>query len=179
MGRKKNKKSFSGNLELLFQERLEENDAREEILMPRQESPAAAPKSDPPKSTRAKKPKAKAKSKSKRKSFSSNLERFFKDNIEGLLDDVLDSDVADTKRQLLDQEKSQRKPVGLDLLIKRTTEAVPEAQPKSNKTTKRVTVVLDAKKLDALKRIAKEEKRRLQQIIGELVNDYLRESNAG
>lgn len=167
MGRKRNKKSFSDNLELVFQERLEENDARDELILP-------AAKKKP-----TEKRKSSRKSKSKRKSFSSNLEQFFKDNIEGILDDVLDNDVVDTKRELLDQDKGNRKPVGLDLLIKRTTEAVPEAQPKANKTTKRVTVVLDAHKLDALKRIAKEEKRRLQQIIGELVNDYLRDTEAG
>lgn len=167
MGRKRNKKSFSDNLELIFQERLEEEDARDELVLP------------PAKKKTAVKKKTARKSKSKRKSFSNNLEQFFKDNIEGILDDVLDNDVVDTKRELLDQDKGNRKPVGLDLLIKRTTEAVPEAQPKANKTTKRVTVVLDAKKLDALKRIAKEEKRRLQQIIGELVNDYVRESEAG
>lgn len=167
MGRKRNKKSFSDNLELIFQERLEDDDARDELVLPPAQKKSASKK----KTTR--------KSKSKRKSFSSNLEQFFKDNIEGILDDVLDNDVVDTKRELLDQDKGNRKPVGLDLLIKRTTEAVPEAQPRANKTTKRVTVVLDAKKLDALKRIAKEEKRRLQQIIGELVNDYVRESEAG
>lgn len=167
MGRKRNKKSFSDNLELVFQERLEENDARDELILPQAQEKTTSKKKTP------------RKSKSKRKSFSSNLEQFFKDNIEGILDDVLDNEVVDTKRELLDQDKGNRKPVGLDLLIKRTTEAVPEAQPKANKTTKRVTVVLDAHKLDALKRIAKEEKRRLQQIIGELVNDYLRESEAG
>jgi len=165
MGRKRNKKSFSDNLELIFQERLEDDDARDELVLP------TAKKKTPPKK------KTSRKSKNNRKSFSSNLEQFFKDNIEGILDDVLDNEIADTKRELLDKDKGNRKPVGLDLLIKRTREAVPEAQPKPNKTTKRVTVVLDAQKLDALKRIAKEEKRRLQQIIGELVNDYLRDSD--
>ena len=170
MGRKNNKKSFSSNLELLFQERLEEEDGQNglfitaDVVTPAKEAAVA--------------PKKKARS-NKRKSLSNNLERFFKDNIEGILEDVLDSEVADTKRQLSGQEKRPRKPVGLDLLIKRTTEAVPEAQPKANKTTKRVTVVLDAQKLDALKRVAKEEKRRLQQIISELVSDYLRETDAG
>lgn len=171
MGRKKNKKSFSDNLEFLFQERLEDDNAQDNFSIIEEEVEVPVSK------TRAStKKKGGTKAKSSRKSFSNNLERFFKDSIEGVLDGVVDGNIADTKRQLLSKGKGKRKAVGLDLLIKRTTEAVPEAQPSTEKKTKRVTVVLDTQKLEALKRIAKEEKRRLHQIIGELVNDYLRES---
>ena len=132
------------------------------------------PTSTPPKTTNTTPTpkKGRSKSKTKRKSFSDNLERFFKDSLEGVLDGVVDGKVTDVKRSIVN--KGDRKAIGLDLLIQRTTERVPEPEArKTNTATKRVTVVLDSEKLDELKRIAKEEKRRLHQIIGDLVNEYL------
>ncbi|MFK7798997.1 MAG: hypothetical protein AB8E82_16205 [Aureispira sp.] len=171
MGRKKTKKkSFSNNLELLFQERMMDDNAQDTLPLIETVEPTPIPQKT--KNTTPTSKKGRSKSKTKRKSFSDNLERFFKDSLEGVLDGVVDGTVTDVKRSIV--KKGNRKAIGLDLLIQRTTERVvePEAR-KTNTATKRVTVVLDSEKLDELKRIAKEEKRRLHQIIGDLVNEYL------
>lgn len=173
MGRKKTKKkSFSNNLELLFQERMMDDNAQDTLPLIETVEPTPTPQKTKKTTSTSKKGRSKSKSKTKRKSFSDNLERFFKDSLEGVLDGVVDGTVTDVKRSIV--KKGNRKAIGLDLLIQRTTERVPEPEArKTNTATKRVTVVLDSEKLDELKRIAKEEKRRLHQIIGDLVNEYL------
>lgn len=178
MGRKNNKKkSFSDNLANLFQERMLDDNAQDNISMIENDSKkkkTTKTKSSATavaKKTTTKKPKGK--SKTTRKSFSNNLERFFKDSIDGVLDGV----VTDVKRTLVNTKKGNRKAIGIDLLIKRTTEENVKDKPAKEVTqTKRVTVVLDTEKLEELKRIAKEEKRRLHQIIGELVDEYIDEA---
>lgn len=165
MSRKKNKKSFSDNLESLFQERMFEDNAQDNISMIENEEPTQKKNAKKPKGKAAA---AKGKVKNNRKSFSNNLERFFKDSMDGVLDGV----VTDVKRRVVGSGKT--KAIGLDLLIQRTTqkntnETIEKIQPQ----TKRVTVILDTEKVDELKRIAREEKRRLHQIIGELVAEYI------
>lgn len=174
MGRKKTKKkSFSDNLELLFQERMMDDNAQDTLPMIETTDAQNTPRKT--KTSTSKSTKKGSKPKNKRKSFSDNLERFFKDSLEGVLDGVVEGTVTDVKRSIV--KKGNRKAIGLDLLIQRTTERVPEPEARKNNTaTKRVTVVLDSEKLDELKKIAKEEKRRLHQIIGDLVNDYLSEA---
>jgi len=177
MGRKNNKKkSFSDNLANLFQERMLDDNAQDNISMIENDSKKKkTTKTKGAATAVAKKTtkKPKGKSKTTRKSFSNNLERFFKDSIDGVLDGV----VTDIKRTLVNTEKGNRKAIGIDLLIKRTTaENIKDKPAKLAAQTKRVTVVLDTKKLEELKRIAKEEKRRLHQIIGELVDEYIEEA---
>ncbi len=179
MGRKNNKKkSFSDNLELLFQERMQDDNAQDTLSMidaPKEKVPPKKIKTPSNSKAKSTKQSSKPKAKTKRKSFSSNLERFFKDSLEGVLDGVVDGKVTDVKRSIVN--KGNRKAIGIDLLIQRTTERTKQPEDrKANTTTKRVTVVLDSEKLDELKRIAKEEKRRLHQIIGDLVNEYLDDS---
>ncbi len=166
MSKKKNKKSFSDNLELLFSERMQDDNAQDNLSM-LEDTPAKKEKG-----STAAKTKAKAK-KSGRKSFSSNLEQFFKASIDGVLDGV----VTDVQSKIV-KDKTNKRVVGLDLLIRQTTKdnnLVSGSDIKSK--TKRVTVVLDTKKIDELKRIAKLEKLRLHQIIGSLVKDYIDEMN--
>lgn len=178
MGRKKTKKkSFSNNLELLFQERMMDDNAQDTLPMIETTDAQNTPKKTKtsPSTKKTKSSTTTSKSKTKRKSFSDNLERFFKDSLEGVLDGVVEGTVTDVKRSIVN--KGNRKAIGLDLLIQRTTERTPEPEArKTNTSTKRVTVVLDSEKLDELKKIAKEEKRRLHQIIGDLVNEYLSEA---
>lgn len=177
MSRKNNKKkSFSDNLEFLFQERMLDDNAQDNLIMI--ENDKEDKKTKPiqggaaTKKATTRKKRTKAKSKTNRKSFSNNLEQFFKNSIDGVLDGV----VTDVKRNLVNKKKG--KAIGIDLLIKRTTEDNLKNQTtKKESQTKRVTVVLDTKKLEELKRIAKEEKRRLHQIIGELVAEYIDENN--
>ena len=162
MSKKKNKKSFSSNLELLFSERMEDDNAQDNLSM-LEDSP---PKKE--KGSTAAKRKTTAK-KSTRKSFSSNLEQFFKASIDGVLDGV----VTDVTSKII-KDKTNKRVVGLDLLIRQTTKGEHlETTEKPKPKTKRVTVVLDTKKIDELKRIAKEEKLRLHQIIGSLVKEYI------
>jgi len=178
MGRKNNKKkSFSDNLANLFQERMLDDNAQDNISMIENDSKNKKTTKKKGTATSAAKKTSTKKSKRKpnttRKSFSNNLERFFKDSIDGVLDGV----VTDVKRGLINTQKGNRKAIGIDLLIKRTTkENVKDRPAKQVTQTKRVTVVLDTEKLDELKRIAKEEKRRLHQIIGELVDEYIDEA---
>lgn len=175
MSRKKNKKSFSDNLEFLFQERLLDDNAQDNLSMI-EDNAKDDQAGQPLKKNNGRKSGGKTTkktTKTNRKSFSSNLERFFKDSIEGVLDGV----VTDVKRSVVG--KGNKKAIGLDLLIQRTTEErvkTENGKKSNNSTTKRVTVLLDKEKLEELKRIAKEEKRRLHQIIGELVNQYLQEN---
>lgn len=178
MSRKNNKKkSFSDNLELLFQERMLDDNAQDNLTMIENDKKGKKTTSSQGAATATKKAGTKkkgkkVKSKTNRKSFSSNLEQFFKNSIDGVLDGV----VTDVKRNLV--SKSKGKAIGIDLLIKRTTEDnLKDKGAKKDTQTKRVTVVLDTKKLEELKRIAKEEKRRLHQIIGELVAEYIDENN--
>ncbi len=168
MSRKKNKKSFSDNLELLFSERMLDDNAQDNIQMIENDKKSSKNKEKGATSARRKS----GVNKSSRKSFSSNLEKFFKDSIEGVLDGV----VTDVKPKIVG--KGNKKAVGLDLLIRQTTkDNVNDKSNRQKPQTKRVTVVLDTKKIDELKRIAKEEKLRLHQIIGELVKDYIDEMN--
>lgn len=171
---KRNKKSFSDNLEFLFQERMLDDNAQDNLSMIENEDDSTNKKKGQGAATATSSPKTKTKkgkkAKTHRKSFSSSLERFFKDSIDGVLDGV----VTDVKRSIVG--KGKKKAIGLDLLIQRTTEeSIKDQNNKSREktTTKRVTVVLDTEKLEELKRIAKEEKRRLHHIIGELVAEYI------
>lgn len=181
MSRKKNKKSFSDNLEILFQERMLDDNAQDNLSMIESDKDsnkkgnkgkggATATKTNKA-GTSSKKTK---KGKTTRKSFSTNLEQFFKDSISGVLDGVVTEGViTGVKRNMVG--KGKKRAIGLDLLIKRTTdENVKDKSTHSKSTaTKRVTVLLDTEKLEELKRIAKLEKRRLHQIIDELVSEYI------
>ena len=81
MGRKNNKKkSFSDNLANLFQERMLDDNAQDNISMIENDSKSKKTTKTSTATAVAKKKttkKAKGKSKTTRKSFSNNLERFF------------------------------------------------------------------------------------------------------
>ena len=154
MSKKSNKKSFSQNLELLFEERLVDDNAKDNISIIENASIK-----EEEKSTR--------KSSTKKKSFSNNLEQFFKDSIDGVLDGILPQ-----KEPKNDEDLSTS--VGLDLLIRKTTAENINITPKSKKPkTKRVTVFMETGRLETLNELAKQENRRLQQIIRDLVASYI------
>jgi hypothetical protein len=136
MSKKKNKKSFSDNLELLFSERMQDDNAQDNLSMLEDTSAKKE------KGSTAAKTKAKAKKKSGRKSFSSNLEQFFKASIDGVLDGV----VTDVQSKIV-KDKTNKRVVGLDLLIRQTTkDNNPVSGSEIKSKTKRVTVVLDTQK---------------------------------
>ena len=168
MTRKKSKKSFSTNLESLFEHRMYEDNAKDNPVMFSSEE--GEDKVEAVKEIAVPKRKGVKKAKSK-KSFSTNLERFFKESIEGVMDGV----VTDVKRNVI--RNGEQKAIGIDLLIQRTTKKAPAIQPaKPDKTaTQRLTFVLDATKISELKRIAKTRNQRIRQIMVELIEDFLGE----
>lgn len=173
MAQKKNKKSFSSNLDSLFGQRLFEDNAQDQPAMFDEtiEEEKESKKSQK-KNKKSTKSTSKAKKKSTRKSFSNNLEQFFKESLDGIMEGV----ITDVKRK--DLEKKGKRAVGLDLLIKRTTQAGVEEQREAIKPmTKRVTVVLDSTKIDTLKEIAKSQKMPLRKLMAELVEDFLDKEN--
>ncbi len=178
MAKKKNKKSFSTNLDSLFGQRLFEDNAQDNPAMfdPEEENKKEAKKekTTKKKTTTSKKKATKttkkpAKKKAPvRKSFSNNLEQFFKESLDGIMEGV----ITDVKRK--DLEKKGKRAVGLDLLIQRTTDASLDKKRESVKPmTKRVTVVLDSSKIDTLKEIAKSQKMPLRKLMAELVEEFL------
>jgi hypothetical protein len=180
MSRKKSKKSFSDNLESFFQENMLEDNPQDNISMI--ENDSSKDKKTKHKGATAAKKNSSNKSLSKktsRKSFSTNLEQFFKNSLDGVLDGIVtDGIVSGAKRNILG--KGRKKAIGLDLLIKRTTKKnVNETIERQKPSTERVTVVLDTKKIEELKRIAESKgaKQKLTQIIKELVAEYIEESN--
>jgi len=185
MSRKKSKKSFSDNLESFFQENMLEDNPQDNISMIENDS-SKEKKTKPKGATAAKKSSSKKTSgkkkttkKTSRKSFSNNLEQFFKNSLDGVLDGIVtDGTVSGTKRNIVG--KGKKRAIGLDLLIKRTTNKnVKQTIERPKPSTERVTVVLDTKKIEELKRIAESKgaKQKLTQIIKELVAEYIEESN--
>lgn len=175
MAKKKNKKSFSTNLDSLFGQRLFEDNAQDNPAMfdPEEEEKKEVKKekTTKTKTTTSNKKSIKKTAKKKapvRKSFSNNLEQFFKESLDGIMEGV----ITDVKRK--DLEKKGKRAVGLDLLIQRTTDASFDEKRDSVKPmTKRVTVVLDSSKIDTLKEIAKSQKMPLRKLMAELVEDFL------
>ncbi|MEM7573318.1 MAG: hypothetical protein AAF433_10475 [Bacteroidota bacterium] len=71
----------------------------------------------------------------------------------------------------------RRRRSGLDLLIQSTVTDDPDRQPRGGNTaeTKRVTLIFNKEHLVTLKEIAKQRKVYLKDLVGEMVEDYLKE----
>ncbi|MCH2023334.1 MAG: hypothetical protein MK207_12730 [Saprospiraceae bacterium] len=178
MSRKKNKKSFSDNLELLFQERMHDDNAQDTLALiedePEVENSTVVVKEPKVKQTTSITTQSQKQKKKKGKSFANNLQQFFQES----LDEHDEEKVVAVKNKNKQDGKGESRVVGLDLLIRQTTKENIKYKSRRNKlNTKRVTVVLETKKIDELKRIAKLEKLRLYQIIGGLVAGYIDEMN--
>jgi retron-type reverse transcriptase len=165
---KNNKKSFSSNLESLFEQTLYEDNLQDNpsVLITEE-------KDQEEKKTTKKSKKTTTKKKSNRKSFSDGLESFFKESIEDLMGE--DTKVAEVKRGIIKQGK--KKAIGIELLLQRTVEGIEKAPKAKQSKTKRVTFVLDAQKIDQLKSVARKEKKHMRQIVDALIEEFLNEKN--
>ena len=120
MSRKKNKKSFSDNLEMLFQERMHDDNAQDTLALIEDEPAEVQDKSVVVKKPKVKKtiiiePKNNKNKKKKGKSFANNLQQFFQES----LGETDGSEVVEVKTK--DVGKGKSRVVGLDLLIRQTT----------------------------------------------------------
>lgn len=106
------------------------------------------------------------------KNFISDLDSLFSETVEtGNV--VEETPIADDKPVGAGHKRKNRRPVsGLDALIRRTLESG-EAEVSYDKR-KRVTFVFEKSKVDKLKRIAKSQKVYLKDILGNIVQDYLK-----
>ncbi len=126
-----------------------------------------------------KKPKIKTVKKRKR----SNSKNFTSD-LETLFSTAVDKEVKEQKRQqqikgkaTAIKKRSDRPVIGIDALIRKTIEDKKEGATDVSSLKKRLTITLEKKKLEKLKKIAKEKKTYLRTIMDELVSDYLSKVN--
>ena len=93
----------------------------------------------------------------------------FVDGLESLFMEVLEeeSKVKSTPKKA----KKNKSYTGLDQLIRSTIDV--SQMSKSERETKRLTILLEIEKIEALRKIAKDEKKRLKNVIREIVAEYL------
>ena len=120
------------------------------------------------------KPRKRRSRRSSSKNFTSDLDALFQEVVQ--LEELEERDKADRKsKKARTQQHLNRRPtlIGLDALIRRTTEAADEMEEDYQPVTKRVTFAFDAAKFRRLKRIAKQERSYLKDILGSLVTAYI------
>jgi hypothetical protein len=116
---------------------------------------------------------------SHRKNFTTDLDSLLQEAMQESFEEQLQeretaTATGATKAQPFHQQAHRRKPLGgLDMLIRRTVErgAVEEDQITG---TRRLTVTFDKEKLNKLKIIARMEKAYLKDILGDIVEEYIR-----
>lgn len=155
----KNRKKFKAGLESLFgTEKDQETLAEESPLLVETQ-------------TLVKKKKQKRAKRASGKNFTSDLDSLFEDSVKETIKEQAQSLVEGPKAEKQQAKRRSKKPlIGLDALIQRTYDGVDDSDFK-----KRVTVVLEKKKVEKLKKIAKSEKKYLKDILGKLVNEFMRE----
>jgi len=126
-------------------------------------------------STQAAKKKKSSKRSSSGKNFSDDLQSFLQDAFEDSLEQQME-ERAQRKEKAVEQEvkvkKRHRRPLGgLDALIRSTVE--PAQKRIDSRKAKRVTLTFDPNKLDKLKKIARNRKAYLRDVIDEIVAEYL------
>lgn len=148
MNKNKNKKTFALGLDALFGE---ETTVKENEPVQEKETKA---RTQPVKKGNPK------------KSFSNDLDLFFQDAVEEVVQDAQNK-VKDGGSTI----KRRTKPdFGLDSLIRSTIETG-HLVDKSKK--KRISFTFDENRIDELKEIAKKEKARVRDIVGELIAEYI------
>jgi hypothetical protein len=111
-----------------------------------------------------------------RKNFTTDLDSLLQEAMQESFEEQMQErdQAAASKAQPFHQQVHRRKPLGgLDMLIRRTVErgAVEEDQVTG---TRRLTVSFDKEKLEKLKSIARLEKAYLKDILGGIVEEYIR-----
>ena len=98
--------------------------------------------------------------------------RKFTSGLESLLSEAFEEEFKDqVKGKKVKKEKKPSNLGGLDTLIKSTIDI--KLLRKSNKATRRLTILIENEKIDQLKDIAKLKKTYLKYIIRDIVSDYL------
>lgn len=105
------------------------------------------------------------------KNFTADLESIFKESS----NQESNTSTKTLKKSTLRLSKKQPdKPViGLDALIRRTAKEVYETKKVSNPLKKRLTILMERQKLEELKKVAREKKAYLRDLIDDLISDYL------
>ncbi len=157
----KNKKKFKAGLESLFG-----TDKDQETLA--EESPLLVKTQALTKKKKEKRIKKRASG----KNFTSDLDSLFEDSVKETIKEQAQSLVEGSNSEKHQSRRKTKKPlIGLDALIQRTYDGGPD----DSDFKKRVTVVLEKKKVERLKKIAKSEKKYLKDILGNLVNEFMKE----
>jgi hypothetical protein len=117
---------------------------------------------------------------SSKKNFTTDLDSLLEAAMqESFEEQIQNKESGGTKAQVFHQQTHRRRPMGgLDMLIRRTVERSTIEEDKTT-GTKRLTVAFDKVKLGKLKRIARIEKAYLKDILGEIVEEYIRRYEQG
>jgi hypothetical protein len=116
---------------------------------------------------------------SSRKNFTTDLDSLLQEAMQESFEEQMQEREAatattTTKAQPFHQQAPHRKPLGgLDMLIRRTVESGSVEQDQLT-GTRRLTVTFDKDKLNKLKNIARMEKAYLKDILGDIVEEYIR-----
>lgn len=158
----KHKKKFKAGLESLFGATNEENTLPEEspLLV---ETETLVPK---------KKSKKIRKRKKSGKNFTSDLDSLFTDTVKETIKEQAQSLVKDEDPDTNKLKRKKKRALsGLDALIQRTYEGPVEDED----FKKRVTFILEKKKVDKLKKIAKSEKKYLKDLLNKVLTNFMDE----
>ena len=160
-------KKFKSGLESLFDNAEREFEQDSFAIAEKQAAGAAEP--DAPK----------RKSAAKRKGGRGRMGKNFTSDLDSLFDVAMEERRQSEQRaatttpqpKTVGKVRERKTLSGLDALIRQTAEL--DASGRPQKTTKRVTFAYNRQKLDKLKRIARNRRLYLKDIMTEIVNDYL------
>ncbi len=106
----------------------------------------------------------------------------FTSDLEGLFHSALDKQYSEKVEKTLTagrdtrvKKRSDRPVIGIDALIRRTSNEKREEVGVSNPLKKRVTFTLEKQKIEQLKSIAKSKKAYLKDIVDDIISNYLNE----
>ena len=101
----------------------------------------------------------------------STTSKKFATGLESIFMDILEEESKPVRAK----KPKKKSFVGLDQLIRSTIDI--SKIESADKETKRLTILLEIEKIEALRKIAQTEKKRLKNIIRQIVADYLEEKN--
>ena len=111
------------------------------------------------------------------KNFTADLESLFTestDNEQSIL-----SKSAEKNNLRLTKKQPDKPVIGLDALIRRTAQEAFDAKKVANPLKKRLTIIMERQKLEELKKVAREKKAYLRDLIDDLISDYLQQVKEG
>lgn len=119
-------------------------------------------------------PTVKRKKRSSSKNFTSDLESLFSDAIDKEYKEQSKPTNSTNSKRRIARKQADKPVIGLDALIRRTVAGkVNQDTEISTPLKRRLTITMERKKLDELKKVAKQKKAYLRDIIDTLVSDYL------